>query len=169
MCYRRDTYDDLQTFTVHMDECLARQCVDDAKCSKSDSSSSKSTKSSKGITNSVKSASKNLPGLPTCNSSELISHSSNPPIPESPASNHGNEEPALILTCPICNAPQRRSSLLLFNQHVDMCLNRQAIRDVIQDPNTSSKRSEHYDAFQICFILNILVFSTIMTMSTALV
>ncbi len=40
-----------------------------------------------------------------------------------------------ILVCPVCNAPQRKSDLQTFNQHVDSCLNRGVIRELIQTPS----------------------------------
>ncbi|KAI0879796.1 uncharacterized protein GGS22DRAFT_182809 [Annulohypoxylon maeteangense] len=59
------------------------------------------------------------------------------PIPKRPAP---AEEPAEWWDCPVCNRPQPTDERL-FNDHIDLCLSRQTIRDTVQRDHVRSSTS----------------------------
>ncbi|XP_006816099.1 DNA polymerase kappa-like, partial [Saccoglossus kowalevskii] len=44
------------------------------------------------------------------------------------------------LTCPVCNSEQKSSDLFVFNSHVDMCLNKKAIQNMLQNDEAVSPK-----------------------------
>ncbi|XP_035826622.1 DNA polymerase kappa isoform X2 [Aplysia californica] len=53
-------------------------------------------------------------------------------VPSEAVPEFTNEEPDLV-RCPICCQQKRNWPLDLFNDHVDLCLNKQTIKDILQD------------------------------------
>lgn len=64
--------------------------------------------------------------------------------PEAVANLSGDEEKpveraASLLVCPVCNIEQRLSSLAEFNQHVDSCLSRGAISEILREQRENGR------------------------------
>ena len=55
------------------------------------------------------------------------------------------------LACPVCCLPQPAGDMVAFNGHVDSCLNRRAIRDMLKEEQgqTSGKRWVRFFSFQV--------------------
>ncbi|XP_065595814.1 DNA polymerase kappa isoform X2 [Cyrtonyx montezumae] len=47
-----------------------------------------------------------------------------------------------VLVCPVCNSEQKTTSLMSFNRHVDVCLNKGLIQELIEKDNCSAKTSD---------------------------
>ena len=59
------------------------------------------------------------------------------------------------LTCPVCCIPQRGCDLGEFNSHVDSCLSKQAIRELLEADKKgqhSASREKRYGGWDICFV-----------------
>ncbi|XP_056314342.1 DNA polymerase kappa [Danio aesculapii] len=65
------------------------------------------------------------------------SHSAHNPVPEMSCDLKGSS-----LVCPVCNQPQSTDDLVLFNRHVDMCLN----QDVLLEFGGAHPPVDHSDA-----------------------
>ncbi|OXB80909.1 UNVERIFIED_CONTAM: hypothetical protein H355_016926 [Colinus virginianus] len=47
-----------------------------------------------------------------------------------------------VLVCPVCNSEQKTTSLVSFNRHVDVCLNKGLIQELTEKDNCSAKTSD---------------------------
>ncbi|XP_021237152.1 DNA polymerase kappa isoform X2 [Numida meleagris] len=47
-----------------------------------------------------------------------------------------------VLVCPVCNSEQKTTSLMSFNRHVDVCLNKGLIQELTEKDNCSAKSSD---------------------------
>ena len=128
VCNRSLYFKNLDKFTEHIDDCLVQRCVtDEQKAIQLESgdhgkTSKSNRQSSEKVSDSRKEHSHQSVGeLELC----------------IPSTSTDYED---ILICPVCNAPQRKSNVILFNQHVDACLNRQTIKEMVQESRPTVKR-----------------------------
>ena len=59
---------------------------------------------------------------------------------QGPARSVDDEETEMV--CPLCNVALYNVSLMTFNQHVDGCLNRQTIKELIHEQDMSNYKRQ---------------------------
>uniref|UniRef100_A0A8C9F533 DNA polymerase kappa n=1 Tax=Pavo cristatus TaxID=9049 RepID=A0A8C9F533_PAVCR len=54
-----------------------------------------------------------------------------------------------VLVCPVCNSEQKTTSLMSFNRHVDVCLNKGLIQELTEKGNRSAKTSDTENSIRV--------------------
>lgn len=54
-----------------------------------------------------------------------------------------------VLVCPVCNSEQKTTSLVSFNRHVDVCLNKGLIQELTEKDDCSAKTSDTENSIRV--------------------
>ncbi|KAK2151273.1 hypothetical protein LSH36_368g00004 [Paralvinella palmiformis] len=132
VCCKNLYFRNLNLFTEHIDECLARKCVTDE-----DRALKLESPNNQKILNSGSGLDKHGSVRANDVSEKYAQQHAEESELSAPSTSTNSQD---ILICPVCNAPQRKSNMVLFNQHVDACLNRQTIKEIVQEDRPTGKR-----------------------------
>lgn len=165
VCFRSVKTTDLNVFNSHIDQCLSGNSKNLIQCTGSDEESdldqvedhhkSELVEELGGIVAEVSGSTrvnhKEDPPIPTnCSTTTNGSHTSALLIHDADRTSQNLKTPnskGHVLTCPICQLSQDNDDLILFNQHVDLCLNQEALNELGREipvctnqPSVTSKR-----------------------------
>ncbi|XP_031465169.1 DNA polymerase kappa isoform X4 [Phasianus colchicus] len=68
---------------------------------------------------------------------------------ESSSSRSSETKEDSVLVCPVCNSEQKTTSLMSFNRHVDVCLNKGLIQELTEKDDCSAKTSDTENSIRV--------------------